>query len=62
MLSFSSSDQSHEIAMQDWPSQEVKLLDIQSQLDTWYSLIPHCVTLSYHAGNDNIGNNGMWMQ
>jgi nuclear transport factor 2 (NTF2) superfamily protein len=45
--------------MMDIARQEAALLKIQSDLDSWHSLIPHCVTMSYTTTSGySFRNNG----
>jgi len=44
--------------MLDLAGQEARLLEIQSELDSWYSLIPRCVTMSYTTSSYSLRNNG----
>lgn len=53
----SSSDQSYRAASKEPARQEVRLLQIQLQLNSWHSLIPQCVTTTYTTDKYSFRNN-----
>lgn len=44
--------------MSDLSAHERKILEVQKKLESWHSLIPQCVTMSYKATKGYICNNG----
>ncbi|EXJ81591.1 hypothetical protein A1O1_07655 [Capronia coronata CBS 617.96] len=58
LLDTAFTDHSYRTAVLDAEGQEAKLLEIQSELESWQSLIPQCVTMSYTADRYSFRNNG----
>lgn len=44
--------------MLDPSEQEISLIDIQKRVESWQSLVPHCVTMGYNNGIHSFRNNG----
>jgi hypothetical protein len=44
--------------MLDIGAQEARLLNIQRDLEAWYSMIPQCVTMTYTTNKYSFRNNG----
>ncbi|KAI1619080.1 fungal-specific transcription factor domain-containing protein [Exophiala viscosa] len=57
LLDTAFTDQSYRNAMMDMGAQESKLLNIQRDLESWYSMIPQCVTMSYTTNKYSFRNN-----
>ncbi|KIW11346.1 hypothetical protein PV08_10646 [Exophiala spinifera] len=51
-------DESYRNTMLNPAVQEIKLVDIQTRLESWHSLIPHCVTMGYNSSIRSFRNNG----
>ncbi|EXJ82430.1 hypothetical protein A1O3_06243 [Capronia epimyces CBS 606.96] len=58
LLDTAFSDHSYRAPILDPEGQETKLLEIQSELQSWHSLIPQCVTMSYTTSRYSFRNNG----
>ncbi|KAJ9646860.1 hypothetical protein H2204_000552 [Knufia peltigerae] len=51
-------DESYRDMMINPSEQETKLVDIQRRLQSWHSLVPHCVTMGYNSSTHSFQNNG----
>ncbi|KAL2427591.1 hypothetical protein ABEF91_002113 [Exophiala dermatitidis] len=58
LLNTAFSDHSYRVGILDPERQETRLLEIQSELDSWHSLIPQCVTMNYTPNRYSFRNNG----
>lgn len=57
-LNYYSSDKLYRIAILDLATQEERLWHVQSQLESWHSMVPQCVIMSYTSNRYSFRNNG----
>ena len=54
-----SSDHSYIESLGEKAQRETNLLEIKRKLETWYTLIPYCVTMRYSREEPAFRNNGI---